>query len=283
MREQRSEIRSLAAALFASAAAFAVASACSGGLGAGARSNDLSVAMIEASSSGTLLCAPTQAQLDACAGKASGGSCTPAGGATNGGTCRSTVEGTGIACVRNPPAPPQALVDACTGKASGDICSANSPHGDAHVGLCGAPSGDPSTLICLHVRTPPQAAVDACTGKQPGDGCALPGHERDGDDHDGDRDDDDLDGGAEESRAGTCRNLPAATGPLACTPAHNLEAEAAAACTGLAAGAGCTLGHHDDSAAGACTVPAGGSAPLCVVACGSLEEHGGGEGRDRHR
>jgi hypothetical protein len=78
---------------------------------------------------------------------------------------------------------------------------------------------------------------------------------------------------------------PAGTGPLACAPAQDLLPNAEAACTGLDAGASCTLGRRGDTATGTCVTPAGGGKAVCVVSCGTLggcfgPRHGGPGGID---
>src|SRR5205085_2800067 len=126
--------------------------------------------------------------------------------------------------VPNPPAPPPELVAACTSHAAGDACSFTGHRGETESGVC-ATARDGATLMCAHAaRTPPQAAIDACTGLTAGASCALPPH---------------GDGGTTE--AGTCSTGPTGTGPLACEHPHGVVAEATEACTGLAAGAACTI------------------------------------------
>ncbi len=234
-----------------------------------AQAAELSSAVVSAAaSSGSLLCAPTATQTDACSGKAAGDSCSLTRGdaGTIAGTCRATVDGSSVGCVPNPPAPPQAAVDACSGKASGDACSFTDRPGDVDGGACATPPGT-TTLACVPVRTPPQFAIDACSGKATGDACTLPAR---------------PDGTA--GPAGTCNLGPTGAGPLACAPPHDLGADATAACTGLAAGASCTITTPRWSATGSCVTPSAGGAEVCLVACGSLGgpfgpgDHNGGPG-----
>ena len=240
---------------------------CSGGTGTGATQNAGST-----SSSGTpsatdpetlaLQCAPSTAQLSACAGVAAGGSCSLSkgwdGGWTWPGTCRPTVDGTQVACVPNPPAPPTALVDACTGKTSGEACQAEGKFGGSFAGTCLTAPGS-SSLFCGHVRTPPPAAVEACAGLDAGAACS---HAKRWE-------------GDAGTRVGVCRFGPADAGPLACAPVAPSESPGVAACVGLDAGAGCALGfgrHRWDNGgpSGSCVVPAAGGAATCVVPCEDL-------------
>jgi len=218
-----------------------------------------------ASASGPLLCTPSSTQTRACTGLAVGAACTltrsfhdhdgdaddDAGVLTIAGTCRSTFDGTGVACVPNPPAPPSALTGPCSGKAAGDACEVQGPLGGTFQGACVDPRGS-GTLFCGRARTPPQPLIDACGGKTAGDACAL-GERRDG-----------------GTFAGVCGNGPAGAGPLACAPNRDHTAKLAAACTGLDAGTACTLGKGHWDIDGTCTTPAGGGAALCLPACGEL-------------
>jgi hypothetical protein len=261
----------LAVAVLASVGAAALAFACSDGASTDLTSSALSSAVVaETSASGTLICAPAQAQLDACSGKASGDSCSLSstdGGTDVAGTCRTTLDGKSVACAPNPPAPPQALVDACSGKAKGDPCQAAEKDGDDDDGIvrraCGL-ARDGTTLVCMRVRNPPQPAIDACTGLAVNDACTLPGR---------------GDGGV---IAGTCGLGPTGLSPLACVPTR-VRGDAIAACSGLAGGAACTLRSHHESASGTCVVPADGGSQVCVVACSSLHgrfDCGPGRGDD---
>lgn len=252
------------------------AGACASNDQVGAGASALEAAVVAAATSpGALLCTPTEAQTAACSGKAAGDACTfPGfdGGAGIAGTCRTTIDGAGVACAPTPPAPPQVLIDACAGKTAGAACSV-AERGHTETGACAlAPDG--ATLACRPVRTPPQAAVDACTGKAAGDACALPGRGADG---------------GTAGPAGTCDLGPLGTGPLACEPPHGHMLDAAAACTGKAAGAACTLGgeRRHPGVSGTCVTPSGASAAVCVIACNALGGsfgcggpggHGGGPG-----
>jgi len=203
---------------------------------------------------GTLLCAPSQAQLDACSGLAAGDACTLTlanGTTTVDGTCRSTLDGASIGCAPNPPAPPRALVDACAGLAAGDTCTAAEPDGDTHGGVC-VTARNGATLICGRAHVPPQAAIDACASSAAGDACSMPC--RDG----------------TSTVAGVCSYGPAGTGVLACAPPQALRPSATAACAGLAAGADCTIGDERHATTGTCVTPAQGGDAVCVPACADL-------------
>jgi hypothetical protein len=241
----------------AAAALVALGAACSGSQGgssgtAAATSDALSTALASASAStGTLLCAPSQNQIDACASLAEGDACaltSPDGASTIAGTCRLTLDAVEVACAPNPPAPPAALVDACAASTLGDACQVTEPDGDSHDGVCVNAPGT-TTLVCGRQHLPPQAAIDACSASTVGDGCALTN--RDG-----------------QSVAGICTLGPAGTGPLACARAQELRPSATGACAGLAAGASCQLGHGP--VAGTCVTPAEGGAAVCIAACADL-------------
>ncbi|HSB18676.1 MAG TPA: hypothetical protein VLD85_01575 [Anaeromyxobacteraceae bacterium] len=257
----------------ATTAALALTTAC--GAGAGGTPSNSSSALASTfasaiSSTGTLLCAPSQPQIDACSGMAAGDACTltsAEGGATTAGTCRPTIDGAAVACAPNPPSPPQALVDACTGKASGDSCQATEPDGDTHDGVC-VTARDGSTLVCGRVRTPPQAAIDACASSAAGDACTLT--RPDGD-----------------TITGVCSLGPASTGPLACARAQELRPSATTACAGLEPGAACSIGERwRETVPGTCVTPAEGGEAVCIVACpdlgGSFRCGPGPEGDGHH-
>ncbi len=203
--------------------------------------------------SGTLLCAPSDGQTAACSGLAAGDACTltNAAGTSVAGTCRATLDGSAVACAPNPPAPPPELVDACTGKAAGDTCSVTEAFGNTRSGACRT-ARDGATLVCGRVFAPPQAAVDACANHAAGDACPMPGRMGSG------------------ARPGTCSLGPAGTGPLACAPQKDLIPNGVEACTGLAAGDACTMGRHHERLGGTCTLPADGSAAVCVVSCADV-------------
>ena len=247
--------RGLTLAAIGAAMAWAGASACSAGADSSLSTSALSTAIgTVTTSSGTLLCAPTQAQIDACSGKAASDSCSLSsadGGTGVAGTCRTTVDGASIACAPDLPAPPQASIDACSGHAAGDSCQVTEPDGDVRSGVC-ATARDGTTLACSRVPTPPQAAIDACASLAAGDACSLPGR---------------ADAG---TVAGVCSLGPAGIGPLACAPAQDLLPDATAACSGLAAGASCTLASRRESVSGSCVTPAAGGAAVCIVSCASL-------------
>jgi hypothetical protein len=223
---------------------------------------------------GTLLCSPAQGQIDACSAKAAGVACEltpPSGTGAVAGTCRTTIDGTTVACAPNPPAPPQELVDACTGKIAAATCQVTEPFGDTRDGVC-VTARDGATLVCGRVHTPPQAAIDACAASAAGAACTMPAHEGTG------------------TVTGVCSLGPASTGPLACAPQKDLLPHGEQACIGLAAGATCSLGRGDDAVSGTCVTPAAGSAAVCVVACADLRgrfecgqgDHGGNGGHDGH-
>lgn len=208
-----------------------------------------------AESTGTLLCAPSQAQIEACATLAAGDTCTLTGAdgsTTIDGTCRATLDGASVACAPNPPAPPQPLVDACSGKVLGDACSVSEPFGGERTGAC-VTARDGATLVCGRVHTPPQVAIDACATLAAGDACTMASPRA-----------------ATETVTGVCSMGPASTGPLACAPAQELLPRGTQACAGLAAGAACGLGRDGHGASGSCVTPAAGGDAVCVVACADL-------------
>jgi len=233
-----------------------------------ATASTLATAMASATSaSGTLLCTPAQAQVDACASLAAGAACTltATSTATDGsttttttaGTCVTSLDGATVACAPNPQAPPQALVDACASKALGDPCTATEPDGDTHTGTC-VTARDGATTICGRAHTPPQVAIDACSAKATGDACTMSRT---------------LPDSSSATATGVCALGPGSTGVLACAPAQSLRPSATSACTGLAAGTTCTIGDRDHTTTGTCVVPAAGGDAVCLAACGDL---GGG-------
>ncbi len=227
---------------------------------ASATSTSLSSAVASGTaSSGTLICTPAQGQIDACTGKISGDACILT--STNGtatldvaGTCRTTIDGASVACAPNPPAPPQELVAACTGLTSGAACTVTEAFGDTRSGVC-MTARDSTTLVCGRVQAPPQVAIDACASLTAGATCSMGAS------------------GHQGAMNGICSLGPASTGPLACAPSHDLIPNGQAACTGIAVGAACTLGHGRSTASGTCVMPPAGTAAVCVVACADL---GGG-------
>ena len=205
---------------------------------------------------GTMLCTPSQGQVAACTGLAAGASCTlttttPSGTVDVAGTCRAGLDGTTVACAPNPPAPPQELVTACNGLTAGAACTVTEAMGDTRSGTC-VTARDSTTLVCGRVHTPPQPAIDACASLTAGAACTMTGPNGAG------------------TLTGICSLGPASTGPLACAPPRDLLPNGQAACTGLAAGATCTLGHGHESAAGTCVIPTGETAAVCVVPCADL-------------
>lgn len=255
----------------------ALAAACNGGGTSTTSTSALASTIASATAStGTLLCSPAQAQVDSCSGLAAGDACTLStadGGSTTSGTCRTTIDGATVACAPTPPSPPQELVDACSALAAGESCQVTEADGDAHQGVC-VTARDGSTLVCGRIRTPPQVAIDACSALAEGDACSLPAR---------------TDAGA---ITGVCSLGPASTGPLACAPAQELRPKATSACSGLPAGATCTVGRGHDTVSGTCVTPAAGGDAVCVVPCGELGglfrcgpgrrggEHGGPAGSD---
>jgi hypothetical protein len=215
---------------------------------------------------GPLRCAPSEGMLNACSGKATGDACALSGKRDGGfslpGSCRTTLDGAGLACVPTPPGPPGFLVNACSGKAAGGACSATGPSGRTLAGTCRT---ERASTVVFCGRTPPAASVDACAGLAAGDSCSRPEH---------------RDGG---SKPGVCRTGP--SGALACGRATFPGVEA---CAGLDAGAACTLGfgrkHEKDELTGSCVVPASGGAATCLAACTDVfrlrhrHHHGFGRG-----
>jgi len=284
----RPRLHSMSVTPFAAACAAALLLACSGGTSspgttAGATSTGGAAntttsddgGMAGASDGGggagpstPLLCTPSPAMASACNGLIAGASCTltrvrhgdgdgdgdaddDAGVLSIAGTCRSTFDGTGLACVPVPPAPPAALTQPCTGRAPGDACDVVGPGGISLAGTCfDAPRS--GTLICGRVREPPQTRIDACTGKAAGVTCTL------GERHDGGIVD------------GLCSNGPTGVGPLACAPVRDPGARLTAACDGLDAGTACRLGGPFRAIGGTCTASAGGGSPLCLPLCRDL-------------
>jgi hypothetical protein len=207
-----------------------------------------------------LRCAPSTGMLDACSGKTAGEVCALSGKRDGGwsfpGSCRSTLDGTGLACVPTPPPPPATLVAACTGQTAGASCQATFPSGKSFDGMCTTGRGG-STLFCGRPHGPPPAAMTACSGMAAGDGCQRPGH---------------GDGG---SKPGICRTGKAASGALVCGPA---TLPGVTACAALDAGSACTLdfGHkkHDgEGLSGSCVVPAAGGPATCLVSCTDVFRH----------
>ena len=213
------------------------------------------------SGSRPLLCTPSAAEVSACQGLAAGAACSltrPAGDHDGDadddggvvsipGTCRSSFDGTEVACIPTPPAPPAALTGPCAGKTSGTSCTVGGPRG-TFTGVCFDPRGS-GTLVCAPIHTPPQPLVDACSGKAAGDACPL--RER-------------RDGGMVD---GVCGNGPTGMSPLACGPVRDPTARLSAACAGLDAGTACAIGERRWGLGGTCTAPAGGGAALCLPAC----------------
>jgi hypothetical protein len=219
-----------------------------------------------AAASAPLLCAPSSAMTSACNGLTAGTACTltrvrsddgdgdaddDAGVVSIAGTCRSTFDGTALACVPVPPVPPTALTQPCTGRAAGDACDVMGPGGISLAGTCFDAPGS-GTLICGRVREPPQPLIDACSGKAAGATCAL-GERRDGGTVDG-----------------VCSNGPTGVGPLACAPVRNRAARLAAACDGLDAGTACKIGGPFRGFGGTCTASSAGGSALCLPLCRDL-------------
>jgi len=70
--------------------------------------------------------------------------------------------------------------------------------------------------------------------------------------------------------AGVCSLGPAGTGVLACAPPRELRPSATSACTGLAAGAACTIGSDQHTVTGVCVTPGAGGVTVCQAACGDV-------------
>jgi hypothetical protein len=251
-------------------AAAAIAGACAGAANTDVTANTsgesaLSIAYASATdSSGTLMCAPTQSQIELCAGLAAGDDCTLTssdGAKTWSGTCRTSLDGAVIACSPKPPAPPAELVEACSGKAAGDACTVEEAFGGSRDGTCHTGRGG-STLVCGRVHEPPQAAVDACANLAAGDACTLPGRPS------GSSSGGSASGGSAHS--GVCSLGPGSTGTLACTPAQQIVSPSEKACDGLEAGATCSVGRGHLATSGTCIAPAGGGASICQLPCDSL-------------
>jgi hypothetical protein len=241
----------------AAAVLVALGAACTGAQSGAASTSSastdaISSALASASSAtGTLLCTPSQPQIDACAGLAVDDACAladPSGTSTVAGTCRLTLDAVNVACAPNPPAPPAALVDACAASSLGDACQATEPDGDSHDGICVTAPGT-ATLVCGRQRLPPQASLDACAASTVGDGCTFTNREN-------------------QPVTGICTLGPAGTGPLACARAQELRPSATGACAALPPGASCQIGHG--RIAGTCVTPAEGGAAVCLAACADL-------------
>jgi len=224
-----------------------------------------------------LLCGPSSGQISACSGKGAGDACTLTDAdkdRTVNGTCRPTIDGSELGCVPHPPSPPSFLTDPCSGKALGASCQATGPFGRTFQGDCvDAPFSQ--TLVCAPVRTPPEPAVEACSGLDAGQDCSISigghwgfGHW------------DKMDAGTITIN-GSCSNGPADAGPLACAPVRDHTSVLTSACSGLDAGASCTLGHKrwmwGEGPSGTCVVPAGGGQEVCLIPCGELKGHGFGK------
>lgn len=201
--------------------------------------------------SGQLACTPDDAQISACDGKAANDACTLAlrDGSDVAGTCLTTIDGTTLGCAPNPPAPPAAAVTACDSKAAGDACTLADHDGSTDTGVC-AVARDGTTVACRHTFTPPQPAIDACTSKASGDTCTLTGRS-----------------GA--TLTGTCGLGPHGTSTvLACDPGGHFP-DAAAACTGLAAGAACSLSSGREHSDGTCAADTSGTV-VCMIECHTM-------------
>jgi hypothetical protein len=206
-------------------------------------------------SSGTLVCSPSQSQIDLCSGLKAGDACTltsTGGSKTFAGTCRATLDGASIGCAPNPPAPPKELADPCAGKAAGAACQVQEAIGNARDGVCAA-TLDGSTLICGRVVEPPKAIVDACAKLEAGATCTLSSS-----------------AAGKDPLTGVCSHGPAGSGALACLPAQELNPPWQKVCDGKESGADCTLGRAPFAVSGKCEVPAAGGAAVCVLPCMSL-------------
>ena len=116
-----------------------------------------------------LRCAPSEGMVDACSDKASGDACALLGRGDGGwslpGSCRSTFDGTGLACVPTPAGPPGFLVNACSGKALGGACTVTGPTGP---GVCR--TGPTGAMACRPASLP---GSEACAGLDAGAACTL--------------------------------------------------------------------------------------------------------------
>jgi hypothetical protein len=209
-------------------------------------------ALVDATgASGTLMCAPTQPQLGACEGKGAGEGCSfDNRERTIEGTCRTTLDGSAVACAPNPPPPPPELVEACAGKSAGEACTAPDRLGGLREGVC-VLGRDGATILCGRARMPPPEAIEACSQLAAGDACSMPAR------------------AGSDPRRGVCSLGPAGTGPLACAPPQEALPRATEACVGRASGDACALTTRDGSVNGTCTTPASGGEPVCVVECGA--------------
>jgi hypothetical protein len=250
-------------------AAAVVSTGCSSGTGASSpattdTSGATTASSVDAGSTSALAsilqCAPSAGQVDACSAKTAGDACSLGGRKDGGwaitGTCRTTVDGTQVACAPNLPAFAVGRVNACSGKASGDACQASGPSGWTFQGVC-VTRPFAAGLVCGRVHTPPQASVDACAGLSSGEACVrTEKHHRDG-----------------GSAMGVCTVGPTGTGPLACAPEGKKLPPLAAACSGLDAGSTCSLGHLEHGVSGTCVTPSAGGSAVCVVPCSELRRH----------
>ena len=266
------------------AVALVIGAGCTSSNDAAVNVDALTAEVISAATTpGTLLCAPTPAQIAACTEKAAGDACTLAGtdGKTYAGTCRAAIDGSAIGCVPNPRSPPSEAIAACVGKGEGEACNkGDADAGESEPGICTTPPGG-TELACRHYRAPPQVAIDVCVGKAAGDVCNVPNYNGPG------------------YKAGVCSLGPTGAGPLACEISHGLQVEATAACMGLEVGAACSFGvpgrgkghykgrgkgheHHGDVVTGMCVTPADDSAAICFASCSALGRPigicGGGKG-----
>jgi hypothetical protein len=249
------KILASSAALVAALFLAACGQAGTGGSRTGAITSDVLADTVAAANeaTGTMLCAPSQDQIDACAGLAAGDACSltsPDGLVSVAGACRAILDGVTLACGHVPPAPPRPLVEACAGKATGDACTVTEPDGDSHDGTCVA-ARDGATLVCGRAHLPPQAALDACASLAAGDACTMTR----------------LDGG---TMTGVCSLGPAGTGALACLPPQMLRPSATTACASKAAGDACAIGSPMHPVAGSCVTPAAGGAAVCQAACAAF-------------
>lgn len=106
---------------------------------------------------GVMMCAPQQAQIDACSGSVDGDACTLTDprGDTHEGTCRASADGSVVACAPTPPAPPSDQPPKAEPRG---------PFPEAHDACADLAAGDACT-----VRRGPESATGACVELESGD------------------------------------------------------------------------------------------------------------------
>ena len=212
---------------------------------------------------------PPAALVEACAGKAAGDACsaTEEDGDSHDGTCVTGRDGTTLVCGRVH-VPPQAAVDACATLAAGDACTMARDDGHTMTGVCALGPAGTGALACAPAQALRPSHTAACAGLAAGAACTL--------------------GSTRHPVAGTCVT-PAAGGDAVCQAAcaafggpfrfgprpggmghgpgepPTPPQAAIDACTGLAAGAACTMTRADGtSVTGTCR---GGPDGTTLLAC----------------